>query len=144
MVVPLKILLTLGPLKSRIATRALSLSLHIWKKWKLCPSFRKPPLPYKNPRCAPEAMSCYKWLLPSEDAHIKEKCLIPRIWIACKHYATRSLQDLLFHSILTTHYNCNLLDLPYSTFLQLITELKKGEYVVRSYQLQKICCPIFT
>ena len=23
------------------------------KKLKLCPSFRKPPLPYKNPRCAP-------------------------------------------------------------------------------------------
>ena len=53
MVVALKILQPLSPLKFRITTRALSLSLIIWKKWKLCPSFRKPPLPYKNPRYAP-------------------------------------------------------------------------------------------
>ena len=54
-VVPLKILWNSSPLRSIIATRALSLSLFIWKKKKTCPSFRIPPLPYKNPRCAPES-----------------------------------------------------------------------------------------
>ena len=30
-----------------------ALDFHCWFEKKLCPNFRKPPLPYKNPRCAP-------------------------------------------------------------------------------------------